>query len=195
MGIVTLSEDVAQRWARTVLKAEMHKAGIGNQDLAEKLQALGLDESEASVRGKVSRGTFTLAFFGACMEALRVQSVSIDLLDFAETYQNSPTLQGSTRAELDRLGRYVRLPWSWQAPSGEHEVLVLPDKQYSSRRANNSLQCGQCLTDLFPGWRPGDAKRVFSGSRVLGQCSVCHAYVEITGSSVRVPDEAEAGKK
>lgn len=39
---------------------------------------MGLEETEASVKNKLYRGTFTLAFFMQCMQALGRQTVDLD---------------------------------------------------------------------------------------------------------------------
>lgn len=60
-------------WAERVkglLKAEMAKRSLSYRDLVEKLAAIGVTETEANLRNKVSRGGFTAAFFVQCLVAI-----------------------------------------------------------------------------------------------------------------------------
>jgi hypothetical protein len=46
-------------------------------DLAEKLAAIGVKDTERNIANKISRGAFTGVFFLQCMEALGVQTVHL----------------------------------------------------------------------------------------------------------------------
>ncbi len=67
-------EDRAKRF----LKAEMKKADVGYRELAERLKKHGLDETEASIANKMSRGTFAATFFLAALVALEVQGIRLE---------------------------------------------------------------------------------------------------------------------
>lgn len=56
--------------AARLLKAEIAREGLTLARLAGRLQKLGVDETEASVKNKLYRGTFSMAFFMQCMQAL-----------------------------------------------------------------------------------------------------------------------------
>lgn len=64
--------------AARLLKAEIARAGITLAKLAQRLRRMGLEETEASVKNKLYRGTFTLAFFMQCMQALERQTVDLE---------------------------------------------------------------------------------------------------------------------
>ena len=64
--------------AKRYLKAEMKKADVGYRELAEKLKAHGLNETEASIASKLSRGTFAATFFIAALVALEVQGIRLE---------------------------------------------------------------------------------------------------------------------
>jgi Domain of unknown function (DUF6471) len=59
-----------QERAKGVLKAELARRGITYKDLAERLGALGVRDNERNIANKVSRGTFTTAFFFQVMDAI-----------------------------------------------------------------------------------------------------------------------------
>ena len=63
--------------AARLLKAEIAREGLTLARLAARLQRLGLDETEASVKNKLYRGTFSMAFFMQCMQALGHRSADV----------------------------------------------------------------------------------------------------------------------
>ena len=67
-------EDRAKRF----LKAELKRADVSYQELAKRLKKHGMEETEASVANKLSRGTFAATFFLAALVALEVESVSLE---------------------------------------------------------------------------------------------------------------------
>jgi hypothetical protein len=56
--------------AANLLKAELKRKGVTYAGLVEKLAAIGVDEKEANVRNKLSRGKFTAAFLLQCLSAI-----------------------------------------------------------------------------------------------------------------------------
>lgn len=67
-------EDRAKRY----LKAELKRADVGYRELAERLKKHGLDESEASITNKLSRGTFPATFFLASLVAIGCEAVTLE---------------------------------------------------------------------------------------------------------------------
>jgi len=63
--------------ASRLIKAEVARAGITLASLAEKLRELGVDETEASIKGKLHRGTFSAAFLLQCMTVLGRERIDI----------------------------------------------------------------------------------------------------------------------
>lgn len=60
-------------WAETakaLLKAELKRRNVGYRELAEKLTAMGLPETERNIANKISRGGFTAAFFLQCLSVI-----------------------------------------------------------------------------------------------------------------------------
>jgi hypothetical protein len=66
--------------ASRFLKAELKRAGVGYKELAERLNAHGLQETETSITGKLARGTFAVTFFLACLAVLELDGVQLDQL-------------------------------------------------------------------------------------------------------------------
>ncbi|MCZ8088109.1 MAG: DUF6471 domain-containing protein [Brevundimonas sp.] len=60
-----------------ILKAELKRREMTYADLVERLAAVGIFESEANLRNKISRGAFTAAFFVQCLIAIGCEHVRI----------------------------------------------------------------------------------------------------------------------
>ncbi len=69
-----------QMWEHRVaqfLKAELKRANVTYEELAERLEKQGMDETKASIASKLSRGTFAATFFLATLAAIGVESVRL----------------------------------------------------------------------------------------------------------------------
>lgn len=64
--------------AKNILKSELKRRGMTYAQLAEKLTALGLSDNERNLANKISRGSFTAAFFMMCMDAIGVHQLSLE---------------------------------------------------------------------------------------------------------------------
>lgn len=72
---------MARDWAAHVkgmLRAEMTRRQISYKDLVTKLENIGVKETEANLRNKISRGSFTAVFFVQCLEALGCSNLRLD---------------------------------------------------------------------------------------------------------------------
>lgn len=63
-------DEIWEKIARNMLRAEMMRRGISYARLTEQLRSLGIEDNEANVRNKVGRGRFTAIFFFQCMTAI-----------------------------------------------------------------------------------------------------------------------------
>jgi len=63
--------------ASRLLKAELKRAGVTYAQLAEKLNAHGMEETEGSVGAKLARGTFAVTFFLAVLAVLELPGVDL----------------------------------------------------------------------------------------------------------------------
>jgi hypothetical protein len=61
-----------------LLRGEMVKRQISYAGLVEKLGAIGIRETEANLRNKISRGGFTGAFLIQCLVAMGVTTLRLD---------------------------------------------------------------------------------------------------------------------
>lgn len=64
--------------AKRLLKSELIKRGVSNSDLVLRLNSLGIQETKSSIDSKISRGTFSAAFFIQCLSAVGCEKVEIE---------------------------------------------------------------------------------------------------------------------
>jgi hypothetical protein len=58
-------------------KAELKRRNLSYRDLAEKLSAMGIPETELNIKNKISRGGFTAVFFVQCLLAAGCQTLRL----------------------------------------------------------------------------------------------------------------------
>lgn len=65
--------------AKRIIKTQLARKNIKYHDLARRLNAIGVEENQNSIATKISRGTFSFAFFLQCMAALGITKFDLDL--------------------------------------------------------------------------------------------------------------------
>lgn len=70
-------QDVSLR-AKSVLKAEMARRGVGYDELSARLKTVGLEISAQALRSKVSRGAFSADVFLGCLSVLGVEQLRLN---------------------------------------------------------------------------------------------------------------------
>jgi hypothetical protein len=77
MRLAKSEQELAERASR-FLKAELKRAGVTYEELANRLKMHGLDETRDSVASKLKRGTFAATFLLACLAALELDDVRLE---------------------------------------------------------------------------------------------------------------------
>ncbi|MGB7089018.1 MAG: DUF6471 domain-containing protein [Methylovirgula sp.] len=77
MGLTKSEEELADRTAR-FLKAELKRANVTYEELAERLKKHGLSETRDSIAAKLKRGTFSATFLLACLAALELDGIRLE---------------------------------------------------------------------------------------------------------------------
>ncbi|CAN5116206.1 hypothetical protein BH10PSE7_BH10PSE7_30600 [soil metagenome] len=67
----------SQARVKNLLKGELKRQNVSYKQLVEKLDQLGIRESEQNVRTKISRGGFTAVFFFQCMDAIGCKTLHL----------------------------------------------------------------------------------------------------------------------
>jgi 3-mercaptopyruvate sulfurtransferase SseA len=67
-----------QERVKRLLKAELTRRDISYKELAERLDAIGIKETERNISNKISRGGFSAAFFFQVMDAIGTKTIHLD---------------------------------------------------------------------------------------------------------------------
>lgn len=67
-----------QAHVKGILKAELKRRHVGYKHLADLLGKLGIQETEANIKNKISRGGFTAVFFVQCLQAIGCHTVHLE---------------------------------------------------------------------------------------------------------------------
>jgi uncharacterized hydantoinase/oxoprolinase family protein len=85
---------------KRLLKSELIKRGVSNTDLALMLNKIGIDETKTSIDSKISRGSFSAAFFMQCLSVIgcskfEIEEYETNLLMVTEsTVKHKKTING-----------------------------------------------------------------------------------------------------
>ncbi|MBA3985847.1 MAG: hypothetical protein H0X63_04560 [Flavobacteriales bacterium] len=63
--------------AKRILKSELVRRGISNNDLAKLLKEIGVQETKAGIDSKISRGSFSATFLLQCLTVIRCHKIEI----------------------------------------------------------------------------------------------------------------------
>ncbi len=61
-----------------ILKGELKRRNVSYAELAEKLAAVGVKDSERNIANKIARGSFTAIFFVQCLEAIGCHTLHLN---------------------------------------------------------------------------------------------------------------------
>ena len=64
--------------AKNLLKGELKRRGVTYAQLADKLAAMGIHETERTLNNKISRGGFSAAFLLHCLTAIEARTLVFD---------------------------------------------------------------------------------------------------------------------
>ena len=67
-----------QARVKALLKAELKRRNVSYRELAERLERLGVSETEQNIANKISRGGFSAVFFVQCLRAVGVKELRLD---------------------------------------------------------------------------------------------------------------------
>ena len=76
MNVATKERELIERTKR-FLKAELKRADVTYEELAERLREHGLEETKGSIAATISRGAFPATFFIAVMKAIGKEQVDL----------------------------------------------------------------------------------------------------------------------
>jgi Domain of unknown function (DUF6471) len=74
--------DLDKEWqdrVRGMLRAELARRNLNYEDLADRLRAIGVQDTGKNLSNKIGRGKFTAAFFVQCMSAIGCRTIRLDV--------------------------------------------------------------------------------------------------------------------
>ncbi len=63
--------------AKSLLKSELKRRGVGYRELASLLSEVGVNETERNIANKISRGGFSAVFLLQCLDAIGCKNLII----------------------------------------------------------------------------------------------------------------------
>lgn len=66
-----------QEKIKGLLKSELKKRNVSYKQLADKLGEMGIADTEANIKNKISRGGFSAIFLVQCLAAIGCQSLNL----------------------------------------------------------------------------------------------------------------------
>ncbi len=76
-----MAEEMEQAWdtrMKGILKAELKRKNVTYAQLVEKLDAIGVKETEPNIRNKLARGKFTAIFMLQVLTAIGARELRLD---------------------------------------------------------------------------------------------------------------------
>ena len=64
---------------RGMLRAELARRNLSYVDLADRLRAIGVEDTPKNLSNKIARARFTAAFFMQCMRAIGCRTIDLDV--------------------------------------------------------------------------------------------------------------------
>ncbi len=61
-----------------ILKAELKRRNVSYKQLAERLEAMGIHETERNINNKISRGGFSATFFVQCLTVIGCHTLHLE---------------------------------------------------------------------------------------------------------------------
>ncbi len=77
MKLAKTEKEWAERASRH-LKAELKRADVTYEELAERLKIHGFEETKASIANKLARATVSASFFLACLAVLELEGIRLE---------------------------------------------------------------------------------------------------------------------
>ncbi|HMN51845.1 MAG TPA: DUF6471 domain-containing protein [Xanthobacteraceae bacterium] len=74
-----VTDEKWQARVKGLLKAELKRRDVSYKELVEKLEKIGVKESEANIANKLSRGGFSAVFLLQCLDAIECKSLHIGM--------------------------------------------------------------------------------------------------------------------
>lgn len=86
---------------KRLLKSELVRRGVSNEELVSRLASIGVEETKASVESKISRGTFSAAFLLQCLNAIGCKNFISEVETF-DMFLNETEADYKSKAKMQK---------------------------------------------------------------------------------------------
>lgn len=114
-----MDEQAGYKWLRGVIRSEMARQQITYKDLLERLNSIGIEDTENNLRNKIGRGRFSALLFMQCLEVMGVETLSVSMLE-------------DTGSKFIKPSKHK--PRKWDAPSEVYGELLAEEAEEILRR-------------------------------------------------------------
>ena len=73
-----MDETEWEKQVSNLLKSQLKLKGVTYKQLVEKLAEIGVEEKEANIKNKLSRGKFSAVFLVQCLKAIGCDTLRLD---------------------------------------------------------------------------------------------------------------------
>jgi len=77
LGIDSALARDARQWASRILQMSMMYRELSYRELADRLNAMRVEENERNLRNKIARGEFSVSFFLICLKAMEMDHLRV----------------------------------------------------------------------------------------------------------------------
>jgi len=92
-----MNDEAGYKWLRGVVRGEMARQQITYKELLDRLNKIGVEDTENNLRNKIGRGRFSALLFIQCLEVLGVQELPLTMLEDIDPDFARPMRRKSTR--------------------------------------------------------------------------------------------------
>lgn len=117
-----MDEQAGYKWLRGVIRGEMARQQVTYKELLNRLNKIGVEDTENNLRNKIGRGKFSALLFMQCLEVLGVDHIRVSMLEDAGFGYQKPT---------------KRIARKWAPPSEAMGELIEEEVEEMERRDRN----------------------------------------------------------
>jgi hypothetical protein len=92
-----------QEQAKWLLKSELIRRGVSNDDLVSLLKNIGVEETKTSIDSKISRGTFSASFLLQCLNAIGCEAFNPEISSLSMVAEPSAIYHRARKKTKSRI--------------------------------------------------------------------------------------------
>lgn len=92
-----MNDEAGYKWLRGVIRGEMARQQITYKELLDRLNKIGVEDTENNLRNKIGRGRFSALLFIQCLEVLGLRELPLTMLEDVDPNFARPTRRKTTK--------------------------------------------------------------------------------------------------